>query len=315
MTILQEPRDDQAVIILYHGVTDHKSVGIENFSGKHIASDVFDRQMAWLADNANPMSLREISMRLMSGKPLPPRSVAITFDDSYKNNATTAAPILKRRGVPATFFVNTGFIGTKRRYWTDKVEHAINAASDATIEIQLSLNEPAKTFDLTSRENRIAAVVAIKAAMKRLAPSERDALLSFLQSKLHANEQAGPVPNYENLTWDDVKMLDAEPGFEVGGHTVSHEILAYLGHNDCEREVVDCLFELEENFGHKVDLFSYPEGQGNHYNDSVIDIIKKAGVVVCPSAISGLNEVGADPFHLRRIMVGFMGTAFPWRDV
>lgn len=40
-------------------------------------------------------------------------TLSITFDDGYLNNFEEAAPILKRAGLPATFFVTTGFIGSR----------------------------------------------------------------------------------------------------------------------------------------------------------------------------------------------------------
>ena len=39
-------------------------------------------------------------------------TLAITFDDGYRDNIDVAVPILRRHALPATFFVATGFIGT-----------------------------------------------------------------------------------------------------------------------------------------------------------------------------------------------------------
>jgi peptidoglycan/xylan/chitin deacetylase (PgdA/CDA1 family) len=47
-------------------------------------------------------------------------TLSITFDDGYRDNFDHAAPILERFGLPATFFVTSGFIGTDQVAWWDQ---------------------------------------------------------------------------------------------------------------------------------------------------------------------------------------------------
>ncbi len=301
-----------AVILLYHGVTDAPSRGIENFSGKHIRAGEFDRQMALIAENAVPMSLREMAARLADGESLPPGSVAVTFDDSFKNKSQVALPILKRHGVPATFFITTGFIGTDNLYWTDRVEHCINDTDAGQITLDVGSGE--QSYSLRSEAEKIDAVIAIKTSMKALAPTERDRVLADLHTITGVGVGAGDVANYRQLNWDDVRALDAGADYDVGGHSVNHEILSYLTPDRLAAEINDCQDALERELGHRVDLFSYPEGQAAHFNGDVIEALKRRGVSVSPSAIAGTNQPGANPFYLRRIMVGFMGTPFPYPE-
>lgn len=301
--------EDAVVILLYHGVTAAESQGIENFSGKHIAAEEFDRQMRFLAENAVPLPLRYLSDLVAAGETPPPGSVAVTFDDSFRNIHESALPILSLHGIPATFFVSTGFVGTNRRFWVDVVEHAINRAEARTLRIRLEDVE--REFDVCTHGGRIEAVTEIKAVTKRMNPAQRAEILAALIEETGVDDSGDEVPNYANLNWDDIRALDEGVGYDVGGHTVNHEILAHLDDKQLEFEISGCLRDLEVQLGHSVDLFSYPEGQADHFDERVISRLKAHGVRICPTAIGGINPPGTDPFHLRRIMVGFMGESFP----
>ena len=100
-------------VITYHQVQDPaddgSSVGIESFR----------RQMEYLRQTYEVVSLQDAVRRLARGK-RPERLVAITFDDGYLDNATTAAPIMRAFGLPATFFVSTDMIGSARPFPHDR---------------------------------------------------------------------------------------------------------------------------------------------------------------------------------------------------
>ena len=79
--------------------------------------------MRWVKSVFNVIPLEEGVAGIKSGK-LPPRALSITFDDGYANNATVAAPILKRLGLHATFFIATGFLDGGRMF-NDTVIEAV----------------------------------------------------------------------------------------------------------------------------------------------------------------------------------------------
>jgi peptidoglycan/xylan/chitin deacetylase (PgdA/CDA1 family) len=283
-------------ILLYHGVTTAKSWGIENYSGKHMPVEEFRRQMEIVARDYKPISLRDLASYTRHGQARPDW-MAITFDDSYKNVIDNAVPILEALNIPATFFIATGFPGTKRRYWTDRLEHIYNLTGGDVDDLE-RLKKKYKALNRYGLPDEAGMEVAGLALARGC-----------------VMDNGNEIPNYQNMTWDDVRMLDRHPLFDVGGHTVNHSILSHLSSAYRRDEINNCLSKLLEELGHPVNLFSYPEGQEQHFNNEVIDDLKRAGVTICPTAIPGPNKPGTDPFHLRRYMPGFDGQPFPLEEV
>ena len=101
-------------ILMYHRVDDVIDSDILT-----VTPFAFVQQMIWLREEGwQVLSLREALLRLENGS-LPPKSVAITFDDGYADNYEKAYPILLRLGFSATIFPVTGFVlgeSEHRRY-------------------------------------------------------------------------------------------------------------------------------------------------------------------------------------------------------
>jgi peptidoglycan/xylan/chitin deacetylase (PgdA/CDA1 family) len=96
-------------VVTYHQVVDPAD------DGSSVGTDSFRQQMEYLRENYTVVPLEEGVKRLAVGS-RPQRLVAITFDDGYLDNATTAAPIMRALGLPATFFVSTDMIGSARPF-------------------------------------------------------------------------------------------------------------------------------------------------------------------------------------------------------
>lgn len=103
----------KAVVLLFHRVDDR-------FPGDPITCSrrEFAEYCAFLHHYYDVITLGDLATRLRTGGELTGR-VVITFDDGYLDNYEVAAPELQRYGLPATFFVVTGFIGSSRVPWWD----------------------------------------------------------------------------------------------------------------------------------------------------------------------------------------------------
>ena len=92
----------------------------------------FEAQMKYLKENNyHSITPEELYESLAGNLELPENPVLITFDDGYADNYRYAYPILKEYGFQATIFVISGFIGTKKNYftWDQAREMAANGIS------------------------------------------------------------------------------------------------------------------------------------------------------------------------------------------
>jgi peptidoglycan/xylan/chitin deacetylase (PgdA/CDA1 family) len=109
-----------AVVVAFHRVDDR-------LKGNPISCtvDEFRRFCDFFQKHFEIVSTSEVLRRLHRGADLS-GCLAITFDDGYRDNFDNAAPELEARGLPATFFVASGFIGTETQPWWDQ-EYGVQA--------------------------------------------------------------------------------------------------------------------------------------------------------------------------------------------
>ncbi len=97
--------DAAAVILLYHHVSD------ETPASTSVSPALFEAHLEYLeTHDYQVVPLSRIIAALRSERPLPERSVAITFDDAYLSVYTAAAPVLQERGWPFTVFATTDYL-------------------------------------------------------------------------------------------------------------------------------------------------------------------------------------------------------------
>ena len=112
-------------ILLFHRVTDRIPE-----DGLTVSTARFRGICAMLRRHFRVVPLAEVFETLRTGRDMPPRTVAVTFDDCYRDNLF-AARVLSDHGLPAAFFLPTAFVNTERVFpWDRRLPRMANLSWD-----------------------------------------------------------------------------------------------------------------------------------------------------------------------------------------
>jgi peptidoglycan/xylan/chitin deacetylase (PgdA/CDA1 family) len=273
-------------ILIYHRVLPASQAP----HGGGVTAEEFDSQMRVLRAHFTPLPLVEAVERL-GKRSLPPRAACVTFDDGYADNATVALPILQRHGIPATFFVATGYLDGAMM-WNDTVIEAVRALPATELDLE---RWGLGRLRLTDGELRKAAIVRILGALKYLPPDLREARARELA------ERAGAKPSgHLMMRAEHVRELRSA-GMEVGAHSVSHPILTRVSPDVARYEIVESGRRLAELVREPVRLFAYPNGKpGEDYGPEHVKMVREAGYAAAASTAWGVATADTDRLQLPR---------------
>jgi peptidoglycan/xylan/chitin deacetylase (PgdA/CDA1 family) len=275
------------VILMYHRILSEADPILHDETD----AATFEEHMALMAAEFNVLSLSEACDRLAQGR-LPERAACITFDDGYADNEQTALPILKWHGLTATFFVASGF-ADGGIMWNDAVIETVRRAPARTYDLSaLGLG----VYALSDDQSRRAVIDSMIRLLMYRPLHERGALVEKLPvamcSSLPKNLMMSPV---------QIRRLSSE-GMEIGGHTVSHPILALLDDERARLEIVRGKRLLEEITDAPVRVFAYPVGKpARDYGSRDVQLVRDAGFTAAVSTTPGVAHRGSDRWQLPRL--------------
>ena len=282
----------QVAIVMYHGVIDQP---LPVFNWCQMELSRFQEQIQWLASNCRVLPLREIAGRLARGLSLPDNTVAITFDDGFKNVYTTAYPVLQRYRTPFTVYLITSLVGTRQLTWPEQFFNALLTAGVNEVQFEGGV------WPLRTAAQKRKAYADISSSLKSMETSRKDASLSQLLSRL--NSSPGIAPALTLMDWEEVHRLAKGGLADFGSHTHAHPILSRCDPARQRRELCQSREILLQQFGN-ADLFAYPNGTRRDFNHVTKSLLQELGYSCAVTTIPGLNRAGADLYELRRVNVG-----------
>lgn len=274
-----------AIVLTYHRVADLPSdpqllaVSPRNFAA----------QARMLAETARVLPLRRMTDDVARGR-VRHGSIAITFDDGYADNLENAAPVLRENGLHATVFVSSGYLGGTREFWWDEAERIVLGDEECRWNVLMPPATPAQR-----------AYVELLQAIRPLPVGERDKALA--EARARFGVAAAVRPTHRPLTPEQLADVCSLECFEVGGHTRDHEVLSALSADRQRETIVSDKAALEASCGRAIDLFSYPFGGPEDFDDVSVSQVRQAAFAGACANYPGPVKPWTDRYRIPRYVV------------
>ncbi|MDD2852590.1 MAG: polysaccharide deacetylase family protein [Desulfuromonadaceae bacterium] len=279
------------IVLVYHRVTELKS----DPEMLAVTPDNFRKQMRYLKESVPLVRFEEDWTKA------PKPAIAITFDDGYADNVLEALPILEEVGVPATFFISTGTIGTSNEFWWHELERIILEPENLPVSFTLYDNHFGKTWSITSDRERQELYNGIVRLMNEVDAVRRADWLIQLHS--WAGIESASATLHRSMTIEELRLLAENSLVTIGAHTVTHTRLASLSTEVQREEIAASKQKLETWLGREVMVFSYPFGRRCEYTKESVALCREAGFVKAAANFPGQVHRWTDPYQIPRHLV------------
>lgn len=284
-----------ALILGYHRI----HAALDDVYDVCVSPENFDGHMHALRTYACPITLSKLVQCLRQGS-LPPKSVAVTFDDGYADNLHFAKPILEKHGIPATVFICTGYAG--KEFWWDELAQLVMSSSADPRELRLQPEGLQTKWDLLQASSQAEDPDIRRQYHRALyrfflsldAEDQNDAMDAIRRwSGVPANE------SHISRALNGEELLQLADGglIEIGAHTHHHPMLPGLSFERQREEILTNKRELEALLGKPITAFAYPNGRATA---EAKQIVREAGFEYACTSLHDVVRPESDIYELTR---------------
>jgi peptidoglycan/xylan/chitin deacetylase (PgdA/CDA1 family) len=262
----------------YHRVVENfaKTVSGGAIPSLLISTRMLERQIDWLAGRYSIVSLDEMTARFQSGEGCG-KFAAITFDDGYSDVYHHAYPLLKRKGIPAAFFVVTDLIGTGRPQVFDRLYSVLQLLQQRRISLASTVSRALEqACACTDAPEKLCSVrnepFSLMTLVLNSFPQEQvEAAMAMLVKEVGFEEHR--LADMKPLSWEMVETMH-RGGMTIGSHTKSHLLLTSEALETVRKELIESKQALESRLHSPVYHFAYPDGR---FNAATVRAVEQAG--------------------------------------
>ena len=241
----------------------------------------FKSDIDFLCQHYRPLQLSDLDrIRELGNSKVPARYFLLSFDDGMREVYDVIAPILRNKGVPAIFFLNSATIDNRQLMWRHKVSLVIERSKQAPERIPPQLS-------VRSSEGLTARLKALRSADECIL----DDIARFYE--LDFDEYLRRVRPY--LTTAQILEL-AGAGFEFGSHSENHPYFNEMTVEDQKRQVSGSVLSIRA-LGVSCRYFAFPF-HDNGVPTSVFKHMADLGIILSFGTSEGRSD--SVPFSFQR---------------
>lgn len=238
---LQKLTGQRLILPFYHAVSNEDLPHIKHLYGV-TGVDKFVADLDFLLKYYEPIDYHQFrDLALRNVLPEQP-SFLLSFDDGLSEFYSLIAPILKRKGISAICFLNSGFVDNKELFYRYKASLLIEELRKNPESLRLL---PAD-FDRPKVEQEILAVTyQNKAVLDEIAKSISFDFDSFLAERK------------PYLNSDQIEEL-INQGFYFGAHSIDHPEYQLISFEEQIRQTKESVDFVSDRFSVDYKIFSFP---------------------------------------------------------
>jgi peptidoglycan/xylan/chitin deacetylase (PgdA/CDA1 family) len=245
-----------------------------------------EKDLDFLATLGPFVSLNDL-LNWRHGKSPKPKGCFLSFDDGYRELYDTVAPLLLRKGIPATFFVISSIIDNRRPFHEDLAGAIQARLTEAT------LASHRKAMEICQQNN-----TSVELLLQRRVPNWQ--ILEQLAEVVDLGCDQWLQEHSPYLTSDHLRQM-ASQGFGIGAHSVDHPLFCEISDQDQRTQVEQSLADISDRLQLSYRIFAFPYGEFNIPKFSLSSLLSTHQLDFC-FGTRGIIEDEFEPRLVQRML-------------
>ena len=249
----------------------------------------FEKDLDFFLTHFTPISLEELLGISESNSPSKPY-FHLSFDDGLRSCYDSILPLLRQKGIPATFFLNSAFVGNKDLFYRYKASLIIDYVQNQPLAPQ-TFQRIAEVLELSFVDKQ-----RLSIELEKVSYTQRH-LLDEIASDMGLDISGYVRKEQPYMNESQVNEL-FKMGFSLGGHSVDHPLYTAISPGAQIRQSLESISYVTQTFGVPYKAFAFPFTD-HGVPKEVFEGLYEAGIH-CSFGTAGLKK-DEFPLHFQRI--------------